>query len=124
MSLYRFLQDHFINNQTYLAGTTASTADAGGSLPSGFIPTVAMEPLDGAAVTAFWTAANIAGLTRGGFGNLGLVRQQWTNIYVAPPITYFVPVPGTANPSELIALQALAWASPQSLAVANQRSAD
>ena len=50
------------------------------------------------AVTAFWTAANIAGLTRGGFGNLGLVRQQWTNIYVAPPITYFVPVPGTANP--------------------------
>jgi hypothetical protein len=57
-----------------------------------------MEPLDGAAVTAFWTAANIAGLTRGGFGNLGLVRQQWTNIYVAPPITYFVPVPGTANP--------------------------
>jgi hypothetical protein len=98
MSLYRFLQDHFINNQTYLAGTTASTTDAGGSLPSGFIPTVAMEPLDGAAVTAFWTAANIAGLTRGGFGNLGLVRQQWTNIYVAPPITYFVPVPGTANP--------------------------
>jgi hypothetical protein len=56
MSLYRFLQDHFINNQTYLAGTTASTTDAGGSLPSGFIPTVAMEPLDGAAVTAFWTA--------------------------------------------------------------------
>ena len=41
MSTYRFLQDHYINSAIYLAGTTASTQDAGGTLPNNWTPTAA-----------------------------------------------------------------------------------
>jgi hypothetical protein len=56
MALYRFLSAHSIGGQYYEAGDRASTADVGGSLPANFIPSGNMEPLDAAAVNAFWAA--------------------------------------------------------------------
>ena len=56
MASYRFLQDHNVGGVTYLAGTTASTADVGGSLPAGWMPSGQVDPLDSAAVQAFWNA--------------------------------------------------------------------
>jgi hypothetical protein len=75
------LQDHYVNGVTYLAGTTASTLDAGGTLPVGWIPTGQVDPLDTAAVNAFWVAGPL--LT-------GSIRQQWSNLSVAPPVTRWV----------------------------------
>ena len=82
MSSYRFLQNHYVDGVTYLAGTTASTADVGGPLPEGWAPSGQVDPLDSAAVQAFWNA---------GVQLLGLVRQQWTGISVPKPTTYWVP---------------------------------
>jgi hypothetical protein len=84
MSTYRFLQDHSIAGVTYLAGTTASTGDVGGTLPLGWRPTGQVDPLDAAAVQDFWNA---------GPQLLGLVRQQWTGQPVIPPSTYWIPYP-------------------------------
>ncbi len=82
MSRYRFLADHSIDGEYYEAGTTASTADAGGTLPVGWVPSGNVDPLDTAAVTAFWSAGPYL---------CGLIRQQWSGIYVAPPVTYWTP---------------------------------
>jgi hypothetical protein len=91
MSRYRFLSAHFINNRRYDPGEVASTSDiVGGSLPLNWIPTPAAEPLDAAAVSAFWYAG------------------PWVNsqidLFQAPPATYFAPVPGSATPNRLYAL--------------------
>lgn len=88
MALYRFLQDHFVNGVTYLTGTTASTADVGGTLPAGWVPSGQVDPLDNAAVQAFWNA---------GVQLLGLTRQQWTGVPVARPVTFWTPAV-TPNP--------------------------
>ena len=53
MSSYRFLADHSISQNYYQAGTTASTADVGGTLPQSWTPSNMVDPLDTAAVTAF-----------------------------------------------------------------------
>lgn len=84
MASYRFLQDHNVGGVSYLAGTTASTADVGGSLPAGWMPSGQVDPLDSAAVQAFWNA---------GVQLLGLVRAQWTGISVPRPVTYWTPFP-------------------------------
>jgi hypothetical protein len=85
MSQYRFLQDAYVG-QYFLAGTTAATADvAGGTLPIGWTPSVCVDPLDTAAVNAYWAA---------GPQLLGLVRQQWSTIPVTPPVTYWRAVGG------------------------------
>lgn len=88
MASYRFLQDHYVNGVTYLAGTTASTADVFGSLPARWQPSGQVDPLDNTAVQAFWNA---------GVQLLGLVRQQWTGIPIVPPTTYWTPAV-TPNP--------------------------
>jgi hypothetical protein len=80
MSAYRFVQDAYVGTRYYLAGDTASTADVGGALPTGWVPSVGVEPLDPAAITAVWNA---------GPQILGLVRQQWSNIPVSPPTIYW-----------------------------------
>lgn len=56
MSLYYFLEDHYIGGIYYQAGTTAKTADAGGTLPTNWVPTGKVDPQDTPAVTAFWNA--------------------------------------------------------------------
>lgn len=63
MSKYLLLEDHYINGQYLLAGTTQSTLDVGGLLPTGWIPTPNVDPLDTAAVAAFYAVGPVqAGL--------------------------------------------------------------
>lgn len=59
MSTYLMLEDHYINGQYMLAGTTQSTADVGGLLPTGWVPTPNVDPLDTAAVNAFYAAGPV-----------------------------------------------------------------
>ncbi len=80
MARYRFLADHSIGGEYYQAGSTASTQDVGGTLPTGWVPSGNVDPLDSAALTAFYAA---------GPQTPGLIRSPWT--YVAPPITYWTP---------------------------------
>ena len=77
MSAYRFLQDHSISGAYYQAGTVASTADVGGTLPVNFQPTGACEPLDAPAVAAFYAM---------GPQLRALIRQQWTGIPWPDPL--------------------------------------
>jgi hypothetical protein len=100
MSQYRFMSAHFIGNRYYAAGETASTRDViGGSLPLNWPPTPASEPLDAPAVAAFYAA--------------GPWSESQIDLFVAPPATYFAPVPGTATPDRRYKLTgALAAALP------------
>jgi hypothetical protein len=56
MSLYRLLTAHSIAGVYYEAGSIASTADVGGQLPSGWLPSPNCEPLDTPATNAFYAA--------------------------------------------------------------------
>jgi hypothetical protein len=89
MSAYRFLQDHSISGAYYQAGTVASTADVGGTLPVNFQPTGACEPLDAPAVAAFYAM---------GPQLRALIRQQWVGLAVAKPVTYWIPNPTPTQP--------------------------
>ena len=80
MSQYRFLQPASVGQFYYESGTTASTADVGGTLPVNLPPNGNMEPLDGAALTAFYNQ---------GPQTCGLVRAEWTTQAVNPPATYW-----------------------------------
>ena len=82
MSAYRFLQDCYVGTQLYLAGTTASTADVGGSLPANWIPGACVDPQDAAAIQAVWNV---------GPRLTPLARQQWSTIPVALPAIYWAP---------------------------------
>jgi hypothetical protein len=87
MSVYRLLQDHYVNNLYFSAGSTQSTADVGGLLPFGWIPTPACDPLDAPAVAAFYAA-----------GPKPLIFQFGTlSFQVSPPKTSWLatPIPGS-----------------------------
>jgi hypothetical protein len=99
MSTYRFLQDHYVNGATYLAGTTASTLDAGGSLPIGWTPTGAVDPLDTPAVNAFYAA---------GPQVCGSIKTQWSGLSVAAPVTRWV----AAGPNREYVLNGLGTGMP------------
>jgi hypothetical protein len=80
MSQYRFLQDAYVG-MSYFAGTTASTADIlGGTLPVNWVPGPYVDPLDNAAITAFWNA---------GPQVAPLARVQWTTIPVVTAAVYW-----------------------------------
>src|SRR4029077_10596844 len=65
MSTYVLLQDHWIGTNFLPAGSTQSTADVGGLLPVGWVPTPNVDPIDAAAVTAFYKAGpQFPGLTQ------------------------------------------------------------
>jgi hypothetical protein len=98
VSQYRMLSDHSIRGQYYQAGDIASTADVGGTLPTGWVPSNNVDPLDTPAVTAFWTA---------GFQPLGPVLNHWSFVTVAPPITAWIAVAGTASPTRRYSLSGL-----------------
>ena len=82
MARYRWLQDGYVGTTYYYAGDIASTADVGGSLPANFIPPAAVDPLDNAAVTAFYAQGPQATV---------LVRPQWTGQAAVPAVTYWKP---------------------------------
>jgi hypothetical protein len=98
MSAYGFLQDHSIGGQYYPAGTVASTADVGGTLPTGWPPSNAVDPLDTPAVNAFYAL--------GPQPMPVLVRQQWSTQGVSPPVTYWRRVVGSSNKWQLTGLGA------------------
>jgi hypothetical protein len=78
MAQYRALQDCYIGGAYITAGDTVT-------LPNNFIPPGALDPLDSAAVTAFFNA---------GPQICGLMRPQWSTQVVVPPVTRWVPGPG------------------------------
>jgi hypothetical protein len=97
MSKYRLLEPHYVANQYLEAGTTQSTADVGGILPTGWLPTNNVDPLDLPAVNAFHAAGpQRPGLARGQFG------------FVASPATYWVAtqLPGLYRSWQLVGLGA------------------
>jgi hypothetical protein len=81
MAQYRFLQDCYVGTAYFNAGDIASTADVGGLLPANFIPPAAVDPLDTAAVNAFYNAGPQTFPI--------LIRQQWSTIPVNSPATYW-----------------------------------
>jgi hypothetical protein len=91
MSTYRFLQDCYVNGVYFNAGGAASTADVGGSLPTNWQPSGAVEPLDSAAITDFWNA---------GPQICGLIRTQFSTLPVAPPAIFWrrIPTPPPTTP--------------------------
>jgi hypothetical protein len=97
MALYRFLSDHYVGTQYYLAGTIASTADVGGTLPTGWPPSNAVDPLDNAGVNAFYALGQTTPV---------LVRTQWSTQSVSPPVTYWKRVVGSSNQWALTGLGA------------------
>jgi hypothetical protein len=98
LSQYRFLSDHSIRGQYYSAGSTASTADVGGTLPVGWVPSGAVDPVDPAALAAFYAAGpQVPG---------NPIRTQFTGIDVVPAITFWRRVSGT-NPFVLFGLTGL-----------------
>jgi hypothetical protein len=87
VSTYRFLQSAYVNNQYFQAGSTASTADVGGLLPTGWVPGPYVDPLDVAATNAFYAA-----------GPKPLVFQFGTlSFQVSPPKTSWIAavIPGS-----------------------------
>jgi hypothetical protein len=97
MSQYRFLQDASVGQFYYPAGTIALTADVGGTLPTNWLPNGDVEPLDTAAVTAFYNR---------GPQSLGLVRAQFTTQAVNVPVTYWLATPGAVTKWQLQGLGA------------------
>jgi hypothetical protein len=88
MARYRWLQDGFSPGGYYFqAGDIASTVDVGGILPTNFVPSAALDPLDASAVAAMYAAGpQIMPI---------LVRQQWSGVPVLPPVTYWRQIPGS-----------------------------
>lgn len=93
MSTYRFLQDHSIAGIYYQAGSVASTADVGGTLPTNWLPSAAVDPIDTPAIAAFFAA---------GPQQSGMVRARWTQIDVNPPAIYWVPFPAGGGTRPMI----------------------
>jgi hypothetical protein len=54
MSTYYLLADHAIGPYVFPAGSTQSTADAGGLLPTGWSPSNNVDPIDAGALAAFY----------------------------------------------------------------------
>ncbi len=81
MAQYRFLADHYTDGGFIQAGSVEATADVGGVLPAGWQPTGAVDPLDQAALAAFYAMGPQVGWP---------VRQQWSGIGVSPAVTRWV----------------------------------
>jgi hypothetical protein len=93
MSRYRFLQDAYIGNVLFPAGSTASTADVGGLLPTGWVPGPYVDPLDTPALNAFYS------------GGPQRPARQWSGANGAPgpkPVTYWVSTLEPTNPSVML----------------------
>jgi hypothetical protein len=85
VSAYRFLEDHQIGQFYYAAGTIASTADVGGTLPSGWAPTPNVDPIDAPAVTAFYDQGPVLP---------GKIVTQFSTTVVNPPATHWTSIGG------------------------------
>jgi hypothetical protein len=89
MSSYRFLQEAYIGDRSYLAGTQASTAGVGGTLPANWVPGGYVEPMDAAAASDFYAA---------GPQLTPLVRQRYSDILLTRyPVTFWKAGPGAGE---------------------------
>jgi hypothetical protein len=79
MSKYRFLSPHAIGINYFNAGDVASTSDAGGLLPTNWMPSGSVEALDTPAVNAVYSAG-----IQWWISHPGSLSFQ-----VAPPQTYW-----------------------------------
>jgi hypothetical protein len=85
MAGYRWLQDGYVNGTYYHAGDIMQTADD-------WVPSGALDPLDAAAITAFFNA---------GPQPAPLARAQWSTQFVAAPAVYWRCVDPSANTYQL-----------------------
>jgi hypothetical protein len=86
MATWRFLSDHWINNQIIEAGSTQNDGP-NGLLPSGWLPTFGVDPIDQAAIQAFWNAGPSAFVQ----GYLALLPfSRWQNAPIAKPLIFWV----------------------------------
>lgn len=74
---YYMLEDHWINEHYLQAGTIQKTADLGGNLPINWVPSPNVDPVDANAVAAY---------TAAGYRPRGLIRMQYSNLPVNPPV--------------------------------------
>jgi hypothetical protein len=79
-STYRLLEDHAIAGTVLPAGTTQSTADVGGLLPVGRVPTPNVDPLDAPALAAFYAQGRVLP---------GPIVTQFSTIGVSRPVTFW-----------------------------------
>jgi hypothetical protein len=86
MSSYYLLADHSIGGLYFPAGSTQSTADVGGLLPTGWQPSNNCDPLDAGALAAFYAAGPCLPSPR---------------LFVRPPKTFWKITPQPGNPSAM-----------------------
>ena len=91
MGIYRMLSDHYVNGNMLEAGTTQND-NVGGLLPSGFVPTVGMDPQDQDAINKFWFAGPLALAANSAYLALGIIGKV-----AAKPLIYWVPVSGASG---------------------------
>ena len=80
MAKYRLLEDHYIGQALLPAGTIVTDSGGGAALPTGWVPTPNVDPLDTEAVNAFWAVGPVMP---------GPIRTQFVTQPVAPPATYW-----------------------------------
>jgi hypothetical protein len=73
LGTFRFLKDHWVDEDYILAGDVKE-------MFTFWVPTADVEPLDTTAVNAFYSAGPKLG---------AVIRSQFTNRPIAPPITYW-----------------------------------
>lgn len=84
MSKYRLLQDHYINNVLLPAGSVVTDVGAGAQLPSGWIPSPNVDPLDSDALSLFYAQGPV----------LGSAKTQFSTAIVTPAATYWKSIGG------------------------------
>jgi len=88
MATYRALTDLFLPGSVMVDAGTIINDGPGGLLPAGWIPPVsAVEPLDSAAIQAYWNVGPVG--LNGADPNISLspwwMGRRWSNILVQAP---------------------------------------
>jgi hypothetical protein len=107
MSTYRALGDidlgiHF----PYVQAGTILIDGPGGNIPNNWVPPPCVEPLDAPSLAAYYAA---------GPGPTGPIVNHWVGLSVVPPLTAWVPVVGSSNPTRLYSLSGLGLGLPAKL---------
>ena len=91
MSKYRLLADHYVGDRLLEAGSIVST---GVELPVGWVPSLAVDPIDGEGTQAFFDAGPTGAVGSAEHGALSTVfnGNRWTGVNVAAPNVYWEPV--------------------------------
>jgi hypothetical protein len=90
---YRALQDLY-PGIFIAAGTIFSDSAPDFSVPVGWVPPAAVDPISPEAIQNFWNA---------GPQFVGLIRQQWTNTGgIGPPAIYWQPYPAGGGTRPMI----------------------